>query len=269
VTKQILILTAVFLASPASADASPRPLPFTYGYPTLPAAALEVEQYVDITPIRVERIDPDGTRAVIGHRYELQTELEYGLTDRLEGALYFAFQQGASSQNPTLRFQGLKQRLRYRFAEPDVWPLDLGVYVELAEFHDEVELEQKLLVSKRFGRFQAAANLWFEAEYYFQEEDWKYIYNPTAGISAELSPNFHLGMEYWARGRFDKSSAYDAEVGLVSRTRHYAGPTFLMQRGKHFLSLGSYLRLDNLSRSTLVNDPFGRVWFRVLLGIDL
>lgn len=265
---QLVIVTLAAL-SPALAVANPRPLPFTYGYPTLPSGALEVEQYIDITPVRVQREDAGGTRAVIGHRYQLQTELEYGFTDKLEGALYFAFQQSASAQTPNLHLQGLKQRLRYRFAQANEWPVDVGVYVEMAQFQSEVEFEQKLLLSKRFGRFQASANLWIEQEYYFQDEDWKFVYNPTAGVSAELTPNFHLGVEYWARGRFDGPSEYDDDVGLASRPRHYLGPTFLMQRGGHFISLGAYARMDNITKSTLVGDPFGRAWFRVLLGIDL
>ena len=41
---------------------------------------------------------------------------------------------------------GLKQRLRYIFATPGEWPIDVGVYGELTENEREIELEGKLLL---------------------------------------------------------------------------------------------------------------------------
>ena len=34
---------------------------------------------------------------------------------------------------------GLKQRLKYLLADPDSWPIDVGVYGELTETESEVE----------------------------------------------------------------------------------------------------------------------------------
>jgi hypothetical protein len=42
---------SLFMSS--SASGTPRPLPFTYNYETLGEGELEVEQYVDLDPIRV------------------------------------------------------------------------------------------------------------------------------------------------------------------------------------------------------------------------
>lgn len=256
----------------ATAGATPRVLPFTYPVETLPAGKLEVEQYMDVVPVRVARELPDGTLdGVTGMRYILQTELEYGLTDKVEVAWYFTFRQGATADTPFLRFAGMKQRVRARFADPGEWPIDVGVYGEIAEFHDEFEFEEKILLQKRFGAFAVLANLWVEQEWYFQTEETKYIYNPTIGATYELSPKFHAGFEYWARGRFDStsddvaSSNSDAPTG----TRHYAGPTFLAQKGNYFISAGVYLRLDDLSKSAVVGDQYGKVWIRALIGIEL
>ena len=38
------------LALVATLLASPRPLPFSYTYDTLPKGAIEIEQYVDLSP---------------------------------------------------------------------------------------------------------------------------------------------------------------------------------------------------------------------------
>ena len=265
-------LFVILLLASTQANATPRVLPFTYPYETLPSGKLEVEQYADIVPVQVERENDDGTLdGVTGMRYVLQTELEYGLTDRVEVAWYFTFRQGATADTPFLRFAGMKQRVRVRLAEAGEWPVDVGLYGEIAELHDEFEFEEKILLAKRFGAFAVLANLWVEQEWYFQTGDTKYIFNPTVGASYEITPRFFAGFEYWARGRFDSadddtmSSSSDAPTA----TRHYAGPTFLAQRGDIFVSLGVYLRLDGLGESAVVNDQYGKIWIRSLIGIEL
>ena len=70
-------------ASPARAN--PRALPFTYPYATLPCGGFEMEQYIDAIPLQVTRTLPGGgTEKVTTLAFELQTEFELGLTDRLE-----------------------------------------------------------------------------------------------------------------------------------------------------------------------------------------
>ena len=270
--KSVLFVIAACTWS-AAASANPRPLPFSYPYETLPSGKLEVEQYADLVPVRVARENPDGTLdGVFGVRSILQTELEYGITDRLEFGWYFVFRQSASADTPFLRFSGVKQRLRIRLAEADEWPVDVGLYFELAEFHDEFEFEEKLLLAKRFGALNAVVNLWVEQEYYFQTRDTKYIYNPTAGVTYELSPKFIMGLEYWGRGRFDSTTDTTDMTGASeapTRTHHYLGPTFVAQQGSVFLSLGAYLRLDGLADRATVDDPFGKIWFRSLIGVEL
>jgi hypothetical protein len=270
--KPVLLVIAACAWS-TIASANPRPLPFSYPYETLPSGKFEIEQYADLVPVRVERENLDGTLdGVFGVRSILQTELEFGITDRLEFGWYFAFRQGATSDTPFLRFSGVKQRLRYRVAEAGELPVDVGLYLEIAEFHDEFEVEEKVLLSRRFGAITAVVNLWVEQEYYFQTGDTKYIFNPTAGVSYELSPRFIMGLEYWARGRFDSATdttdmTGDSEAPIG--THHYLGPTFLAQKGSVFLSVGAYLRLDGLADSMAVGDPYGRVWLRSLIGIEL
>ena len=263
----------LLLVVPALATANPRPLPFSYPYETLPSGKLEVEQYTDLIPILVARENTDGTLdGVFSVRSILQTEIEYGLTDHIEVSWYFVFRQGASATTPFLQFSGVKQRVRFRLAETGEWPVDVGVYLELAEFHDELEFEEKLLLSRRFGAVTAVANLWIEQEYYFQSGDTKHIYNPTAGVTYELSPKAIVGLEYWGRGRFDDAEDVTDMTGVTdapTRTHHYLGPTFLAQSGKLFFSLGAYVRLDRLTGSQTAGDPYGKLWFRSVIGVEL
>jgi hypothetical protein len=274
-----LALALAAVATTGHAHATPRPLPFTYPYQTLPAGSLELEQYVDLVPVRVVREGPTGSDAVTSVRSNLETEVEYALTDHIEAAWYFVFRQSATAGTPAMRFMGVKQRMRFRFGETGDLPLDLGLYLEVAEFHDEFEFEEKLIVSRRIGPLSLVANLWIEQEYYFQEEEWRHIYNPTVGAAFQLSPSFFAGVEYWARGRFDTNDAdlaadaAGADSGSDSQVssgpHHYAGPTLMAQSQQGFASLGAYLRWDDIGRGAQVDDPWGKVWVRVLFGVDL
>ena len=271
---QARLVSSVFgllaVAMPAAGHANPRPLPFSYPYQTLPRDKFEVEQYVDLVLVRVARENDAGTEAVTSVRSILQTELEFGLTSRLEVGWYFAFRQGATAGTPALRFEGVKQRLRYRLADESTWPVDVGLYLEVAEFHDEIEVEEKILLSRRFGPISAVANLWVEQEYYFQTSEWKYIYNPTLGATYEISPNLIVGAEYWGRGRFDDAtgpSDLDGTSDAPTGSHHYLGPTVLVQSGELWFSLGAYVRLDSIADDAQVDDPFGKVWIRTIIGI--
>jgi hypothetical protein len=250
--------------------ANPHPLPYSYPYQTLPQGKVEVEEIADLVPMKVAREKEDGTRdAVTALRSQLQTELELGVHDRLELALYFSFHQSATADTPAMRFDGLKQRLRYRFAEEGDWPVDTGLYFEVAEFYNEVELEEKVLLSKRFGYLTTVCNLWVEQEYYFQEQQWKLIYNPTLGATYELSPNFMLGLEYWARGRFNQQNQAggDANADSPTAARHFLGPAVLLQSGEAWWSTGVYARLDHFGEGLKADDPYGKVWIRTMVGL--
>jgi hypothetical protein len=266
-----LALAAVALAAPAHAN--PKALPFSYGTGTQAPGGLEIEQYVDIIGVRLANEQPDGSaESTTVPRYVLQTELEYGITDRIEVGMYFVFRQGASVDTPGIRFQGVKQRVRWRFS-PVSWPFSAAAYLEIAEFYDEIELEQKLLLEKRLGKLRAVVNLWIEQEWYFVTDETKLIYNPTVGATYELHPAVQVGAEYWVRGRFDDATASEsADYGDSSApdgAHHYAGPTLLLQGGEHWLAVGAYVRLDGLGKATAVDDPYGRFWVRAIVGIGM
>jgi hypothetical protein len=267
------MLATVLAAWPAPAQANPKKLPYSYGPMTVPSGALEWETIIDLTPVRVGRERADGTlEGIFAPRYLLQTELEYGLTDKLELGLYLLWRQGASADTPFLRFEGLKQRVRWRLADPGAWPIDVALYFEVAELVEEIELEEKVILRRSFGPLELLMNLWIEQEWYFIDDETKFVYNPTVGAAYEISPAVTVGLEYWARGRFDReaSSARPAADDDAPRsTRHYLGPTLMLQRGDYWLATGAYLRLDALSTSLAVDDQFGRIWIRLILGVGL
>src|SRR5918911_518872 len=102
---------AVWLASVAlllgvgPAYGTPRTLPFSYPVETLAPDAFEIEQIVDMTPVKT--LDASGEHKVA--RTTLTTEFEYGLTPRLEAAIYVQLADNpAPGTEGALRFDGLK-----------------------------------------------------------------------------------------------------------------------------------------------------------------
>jgi hypothetical protein len=248
------------------ARATPAPLPFTYIYETLPAGDAELELYTDLTPLHLVNgataTDVNGVYLVP----QFQAEIEYGLTDRLELGLYLVLvPTDASGFNPipsTMEGTGVKQRLRYRFADAGRWPIDLAVYGEVVENVHEIELEGKIILQRRVGPFRIAANAWAEREYYFSgQREW--VLNPTAGVVLEKWITAQPGIEYWMHGEFNDHGSWN----LVPQ--HYLGPTVLLQLGRIWWSNGFYFRLNGLTTPAYsTSDAYGAVWARTIVGFS-
>lgn len=259
---------AATIATPEVAHANPKPLPFTYFANVQAPGAFEIEALTDLSPVRVLATDAAGaTKRVTDLGLGLQTELEVGLTDGLELGWYFVFAQDAAAEGGAMVFDGVKQRLRWQLAPTDAWPVDVALYLELAELHDELEIEEKVILSKRVGAWRFAANLWVEQEYELQSGEWELVYNPTVGVLYDLSPKVSLGLEYWARGKFEdeEEGASESAAGPVQ----YLGPTLYAATAGPWFSLGAYVRLDALGDAPVTDDPYGKLWVRAVVGFDM
>jgi len=272
-TTFIFCAVGVALFTTLQAKATPHPLPFNYPYATLPQGTAEIETYADFTPDRVYA-DPAGdpTQGRLWEpRYYLQIESEFGITDRTEGAFYIAAQgEPQNGGSNAFSLDGFKWRVRHRFVEAGKWPVDVGVYLELETMHDEIALEEKLLLEKQVGRFRFDVNLWIEEALTRPFDDaqrqLEFIINPTAGFTYQVTPAFHLGLEYWARGRLDVSSSdpdYPSE-----RVTNFFGPTIHGNFGRAWVTLGLYANLNDMDKP-LPGEFYGPIWARALFGLEL
>jgi hypothetical protein len=266
------ILVAMTTVSDA-ARATPRPLPFTYPYETLSEGDLEVELYGDMTPLRVAADSASGTSARLWEPgYVLQNEFEYGVTDHVEVAAYQVFEatplDGGSN---VMTFDGFKFRVRARLAEVGEWPVDVGLYLELEAMHDEVALEEKVIVAKHLGRVHLMANLWVEQAYTrpfdASQRRLEFIVNPTGGVTYEVAPWFQPGVEYWARGELGTQGDTPLEV-INNRVHHFVGPTMHFDWGKLWWSLGLYADLTSAG-TPQPGEIYGPLWARTVLGLTL
>ena len=269
------VALVALVALPRVAVANPRPLPFTYTAQTLPEGEVELEQYVDMTPVKALEI-PSGEVAPI-LATALQTEFEYGITDKLELGLYasFAPKPGSFAGVPDLLWKnGLKQRLRYRLADPGEWPVDIAVYGEVAEMQEEIEVEGKVILERRFGDLRIATNLWAEREFHLDKPEQAWVLNPTLGMTYQVTPVVHPGLEGWMRVEFEDEE--EEEAGKPEPPREfnagphaYVGPTMLLSFGQFWWSTGVYVRATDFGRSATVGDAYGAIWARTIIGVGL
>jgi len=275
--KIIFINGALMLASTlivGSAAATPRPLPFSYPNETLSKGTLEIEQYTDVNPLRAAA-DPANTAAgnVWSPAYALTTEIEYGVSDRVELGFYQVFAASPVGGDNALLFDGLKWRVRTRLAEPGEWPVDVGLYLELETMHDELALEGKINLQRRIGRVRTMANLWVEEaisrplDTVAQGRQANFIINPTAGAVFEVSPSFQPGIEYWARGMIAPTGGSDQER-TNNAVHHFLGGTVHVNFGKLWWTAGLYANFSG-PKDPVPGDAYGPVWFRSVIGIEL
>ena len=122
---------------------------------------------------------------------ELQVEIEHGITNRLEFGFYATVvpEPGESlvATPATVQSNGLKQRLRYRFAEAGEWPIDVGLYFELVENTREVELEAKVLLQRRVGIFRFVAT-WLASSSSTSTVVGTGSWHPPPGLPLSLRP---------------------------------------------------------------------------------
>ena len=217
-----------------------------------------------MTPLRL--VDATATPAT--HLApQFQVEVEYGLTDRLELGLYLVYVptdfSGFLYAPHMTEGTGIKQRLRYRFADAGRWPIDLAVYGELVENEHELEFEGKVILQRRAGPLRIAANLWAEREYEWANDEQAVVLNPTAGVVLEKWVRAQPGIEYWMHAEHVDGG------GWVIKPTHYVGPTLMLQFGKVWWSSGFYLRANGLHTPTDGSgDPLGAVWARTIIGIS-
>jgi hypothetical protein len=266
-----LLATAVAIATSSYslvAAATPKFNPFTYTYDTLAEDEVELEQYADVVPLKAQNAGSGAPQWYAGTQF--QTEFEYGVTDRLELGLYVAYAPpGPADLTGTavlIEGTGVKQRLRYRFVDEGVWPIDVAVYGEVVENDREIELEGKVILQKRLGRLRALVNLWAEREFYFvNRREW--VINPTAALSYQVTPSIFPGVEGWMRVEWPDPSIHPRPFNLGPV--EYVGPTMSFNFGRFWWTTGAYVRLNRAFRSLDPGDAYGNVWFRTIVGIEL
>lgn len=189
----------VLVAQVAHADR--RAFTQTYEYMTMPENDTEVELY------------SDQARVAHAHEFGLELEIEHGITERWDAALYAVFSQG---QDSALRFDAAQLETRYRFAERGDWPVDVEVYGEGAKDFGAQRYrgEGRVILERDFDKLAAVVNLVGEDTFGPDVATNQLELGWAGGLSYEAWPELKVGAESWG--------AFDAKD--TSTLTAYAGP---------------------------------------------
>lgn len=206
----MIVLAVLVGASTASADR--RSFTRTYEYTTTPAAHTEVELWHTQSRDTWDSGSPQ--------RFQQQVEIEHGITDHWDAAIYTAFSQVASS-NPDIAepfgLDAVRLESRYRFAERGQWPVDTVAYLEVSkDFGKGVyEIEGKAIVARDFDRLTVAANVIGEVDLGHDVPETEFELGFAGGATYEVTPKLRLGAETWGGfGEYDTQVSVGPAIGL-------------------------------------------------------
>ncbi|NVB79971.1 MAG: hypothetical protein HOV81_16365 [Kofleriaceae bacterium] len=264
-----VLVSLTVLASTASAN--PRPLAHTLTTDTLAPGDVDLVTTTDLVPLR--RLA--SMREVTFLASAFASELEIGLVDRLELGL-------TATLVPSLddRFEsaglfagvgnGLRQRIRYTFNEdPDSWPIvgNVGALLEISETESDVMLDGRFLFERRFDRLSAVFNISVAYQIYFDDRR-AWVITPSGGLTYEITPKFHVGAEAWQRAEYP-DQVFVSPRPFSFRPQAYAGPSLMLWLGKVWWTAAAYARITDIDHDLEPGEPYGRFWFRSVIGFDL
>ncbi len=209
---------------------------------------------------------------------EGRTELEYGVTDRFQAAVYFNYEwahadrdnvidgstlgpsplggiaSGSTARLSTSRFTGVSLEGIYRVLSPYTDPVGLAVYVRPTIGPSLRELETRLILQKNFldDRWVVALNVGIvdDSQYLANVagrqgfDAYEHAWTDTSSLNTGLATTFRFARNWSAGLELQNERAFSAitPFGSGSRTSvtYYAGPS-IHYAGKHMFVTATYL----------------------------
>jgi hypothetical protein len=203
----------------------------------MPKGMWEVENYVTA---KVPNMHKSNINTI-----EEQVELEYGITDNWDVAIYQMYKFTNTKAKDSGRYAGFKVRTRYKFGRKDEFLLDPLIYLEYIRdpnFSKPNVIEAKLILAKDIGRLNLSYNQIVKRNL---ENEGKTNNEYAAGISYRLVSFLRVGLE--AKGSFNEEKSY-------------IGPTISWNARKFWVALGPSFglnrRSDDLNVRLIVGVPF-------------
>lgn len=244
----IFSLVSLF-AIASAAHAGERRFTFVYEAVTLSQGAVEYEQWI------TWKTDKDTDSAF--DRIDVRHEIEFGITDDLQLALYLSdwrYQHGSSVGDGT-EWRNAAIEVIYNISDPATESIGLAIYGEL-KFGDELlELEGKIIAQKNFGKWVFAYNATIEAEWEgsdFSED--KGEFQQTLGGSYQFSPKIFAGFELLHEIEYDDWDTWGDHL-------LYAGPNASYRADQWWVTLTPLVQLTDSE-----SEP--NFQLRLIFGID-
>lgn len=245
--RKALVLGALFgtiFTQPASA--LERSFTYTYEPETLPEGATELEQWVTLRAGRRELAGGANTVQNF-NRWQFRTELEYGVTDIYQVALYLNSQQESFRDTSTgtdmskFAFKGVSLENIVNIVNPANHAVGVSLYLEPGYSGDEAEIEQKIIFGQRHGNWKWALNLNHAVEWEHQLHDIEGEFGAAFGLTRFVGKQWAVGFE--ARNVNAMPDYKRVEYSAV-----YVGPVVSFRQEKWWTTL------------TVMPQVFGRNW---------
>ncbi|MDQ6655964.1 MAG: hypothetical protein M3Y80_09145 [Verrucomicrobiota bacterium] len=233
-----LLCTLLAIAALPAVDARAGARRFTYLYETTTAApgAFELESWATW-----ERERESGRKY---NRFDFRHEVEFGITDRLQAAVYVAdwtYRTRGAGDERGANYTGSAIELIYNLTNPQTSALGSAIYGELKLGDDLVKLESKLLLDKNFGPLVFAYNAGLEAEWEGRDLDERTgEFQQTLGASYQIRPQFLIGAELLHEVKFEDWR--DAQPHFVG-----AGPNVSVRFGNWWATTTALAQLTSRS----------------------
>lgn len=227
-----LAFAAAALVLSANTWADQRPWVWTYGSAMMKPGEAELEHYLTVQ-------SPDWAKRETNLKTVHQAELEIGMSDRLDAAVYQVFSR---TPGAPLDWDGFKVRLRYCLL-PDAQAFAHPIlYLEHKNNStlSETVWEAKLLLTQTFGPIDLAVNPVVE----FEEDETEF--ELVAGFSVPLLDHLRLGGELRA-----------SEESL------FLGPTLAHGGDGLWMALGAGWRLDEADLGDTTHEV------RLIMGVQV
>jgi hypothetical protein len=168
---------------------------YTYEPETMPARALEYEQWVTLRALRNGAVGQNDFQ-----RWEIREELEYGVTDDYSVSLYLnesaeAYHTSSAGSHSLSHFDGVSIENRYMLWNPTEHRVGLTLYLEPRFGGQDAEVEEKIILGQRIGSWKWAFNLTHATEWLNHFRGTEGEVELSLGINRELSTRWYLGLE--------------------------------------------------------------------------
>lgn len=233
----MLSLICLVLNFTSNAYADRRSYVWTYEYMTMPKGMTEIEYYLTT-------IVPDTNESDV-NTWKHWLELEYGITNHWDIAMYQQFKQSNKSNGSDFEYDGFKIRTRYRIGKKDQFPLDSLLYLEYIrddDFSKPDILEGKIILAKDVDKFNFAYNQILKQEL---ESGGETEHEYALGANYKIGPTFKLGLE--SKGNYTKE-------------KYYLGPVVSLSAKRFWVSFGAVFglndRSDDIQTRAIIGVPF-------------
>jgi len=174
--------------------------------------------------------------------FDFRHELEYGVTDRFQLALYVA---DWAVENNIARYENTALEAIYQLTDPKTSFLGSALYGEVKLGDTLFKLETKAILQKNIGPLVLAYNATLEAEWEGAnlgnlDESYGKL-EQSAGASWKFSDNIKVG------GEFQQKSYLKENWSVPTQSVIYAGPNVALEYGRYFATLTGMIQATGIS----------------------